>query len=235
MRNHRRLLIVLACTAALVGTIAFFSRDDAPRSQGRSVAKWLMTYYESDRPNHHPQGPAAATALRAIGTNALPCLLAWIRYEAPPWHRNIARVMPGRIGNSRPARATLYRGHHRAAAAQKGFQLLGTNAVGAIPELSRMARDQSQPQTAKRAIEILSGLGPEAFPVMEAALADTHRPFRESIAVCLAVNTVRHVGTNACLSPLREAMNDPDPALRAAASRMVTRLTGSQGPGTPAR
>lgn len=193
-----------------------------------------MIYYESDWANHDSaERTVAAAAIRAIGTNAVPCLLEWSRNETPGWHRNLARVLPRRIGNSRLARATVYRGYHRAEAARFGFLLLGTNTVGAIPELSSMMMDPSRPETATRAIEVLSCLGPEGFRVLARALADTKQPFRGTIATCIAFNSAHYLGTNTCLAPLRAAMDDPDPTLRAGASNLVTRLTPRQAGDSP--
>ena len=52
-------------------------------------------------------------------------------------------------------------------------------------------------------------------------------------AHCLRVlaNHVRFVPWS--LPPLRAAMNDPDPKVRAAAAKMVTRLTGEEAGSTP--
>lgn len=237
MHHHRKLLVVIVAAVAVAGAITFFHRSVEPRYQGRSLSEWLMIYYESDRANaDRAQRPVAAAAVRAIGTNALPCLLGWIRFETPSWHRGLARVMPIRIGNSRPARATVYRGFHQAEAARLGFRLLGTNALDAIPALSLMMQDAAHPETASRAIEVLSRLGPPAFELMTGSLADTNQPFRESIALLMGLNTASFVGTNVCLPPLRAALNDPSPKVRTAASNMLARLTtgpGASAPGQP--
>lgn len=236
MPNRRKLLMVIAAVVAVVGAIAFFRRDIEPRHQGRSLSQWLMIYYESDRPNaDRALRPVAASAIRAIGTNALPCLLSWIRFETPSWHRDLARVMPMRVGNSRPARATVYRSYHQAEAARLGFRLLGTNAIGAMPELKLMMQDPSHPETANRAIEVLSRLGPPAFALMEDGLANTNQPFRESIALFLGLNTASSVGTNTCLPLLTNALGDPDPEIRTTASNMIKRLTALPATNTPAR
>jgi hypothetical protein len=138
--------------------------------------------------------------------------------------------MPRRIGNSQLARATIYRGFHRSEIARTTFPLLGTNALGAIPQLRSMMHDTSHPQTAVRSIAVLSRVGPEAFEIMEGGLGDTNQPFREQIAMMMGIYTARYVGTNACLSPLRTAMvADPDSKVRAAASNMVLRLAGTNG------
>lgn len=163
MPKRRKLLTLLACIAAISGIVYFAARDTEPEYQGRSLSRWLMIYYESDRPDRDiAKRRLAAAAIREIGTNALPRLLAWTRYEAPAWHSNISRALPRgvalRAGNSRPARSTVYRNVHRAQAAQMGFRLLGTNAAGAIPELTKISQNSTHPQTAARAVRILQSL-----------------------------------------------------------------------------
>ena len=163
MRKHRKLRIALACLAVVAGVVVFATRDTEPHYQGRSLSQWLMIYYESDRLNRDPaQRPVAAAAIRAVGTNALPQLIKWTCYEVPTWHAYITRALPRstalRSANSRPTRTTVYRGFHRAHAAQLGFRLLGTNAVSAIPELTTISQDTSRPQAAARAQQVLQSL-----------------------------------------------------------------------------
>src|SRR5512140_622369 len=141
VRKNRKLVLALACAAIVAGFIALLSRGKEPSYHGRSLSKWLITYYERDRPSDDDdrrKALLAAAAIRAIGTHAVPLLLDWTRYETTPWHRTVARALPARFGNSRLARATVFRGFHRAEAAQQGFRLLGTNAASAIPELRTM-------------------------------------------------------------------------------------------------
>jgi hypothetical protein len=164
VRKRRKLLILSACLAVVIGIAAWPARENQPRYQGWSVSQWLMIYYESDCPGQLTNHPAAAAALLSLGTNAVPRLLEWIQYETPPWHRKLARVMPRRIGNSGPARRTLYLGFHRAEAARTALRLLGTNAAPAIPQLSALAADQSRPQTASRATEALRSLTTQPSP-----------------------------------------------------------------------
>lgn len=101
----------------VAGFITLLRRGNEPSYHGRSLSKWLITYYERDRPHDDAdrgQALLAAGAIRAIGTNAVPLLLDWIRNETTTWHRAIARALPARLGNSRVARATVFRGFLRA-------------------------------------------------------------------------------------------------------------------------
>jgi hypothetical protein len=55
---------------------------------------------------------------------------------------------------------------------------------------------------------------------MAAALTNTNQTARAYIPLYIRL-MARDVGTNACLSPLNAALQDPDPGVRAAASHML--------------
>lgn len=230
MHKHRKLLVILGCLGAIAVTIAWLTRDDAPKYQGRSLSQWLRIYYEADRPNHDlKQRPAAAAAIRASGTDALPHLVQWLRYEPSIWDRKLVQALPRRtalrLTNTRLARATMYRGFHRAEAAQMAFQMLGTNAVPAVPALTSLMRNTSHPETAKRALEVLGYLGPEAFPALESGLVDTNMVYRELIPNLMVNHATRFMRTNACIPPLRSALQDQDPRVQVAARAVLAILT----------
>lgn len=127
---------------------------------------------------------------------------------------SLARVAHGiglRLYESRLVRATVYRKYHRAEAARQYLWLLDTGAVSVIPELRTMLQDESHPDTAVRALVLLSHLVLEGFQVMDAALADTNQPFPEDIALLMGHNIAHYLGTNTCLPRLRAAMADPNP------------------------
>ncbi len=98
-----------------------------------------------------------------------------------------------------------------------------------------MMNDNTHPERASRATLALGSLGPQAFEVLAARLADTNQPDREHLALIIGRYTAAFVGTNTWLVPLRTAVNDPDPNVRAAASGMVLRLTASQTARSPAQ
>lgn len=227
--------MVIGCLAALIALCAVLAGPGEPRHKGRPLSEWLGIYYESiygapgrQASQDTEQRRLAAAAIRAIGTNGLPRLLELIRYDPSPWHQPVLRALPVRIANSRPVRTVAYRGYNRAAAASLGFRILGSNAVSVIPELTTMMNDPSHPETAIRAISVLSYLGAPAFEVLKDRLADTNQPFRENITLLIGLNTTKCVGTNTCLPYIKAVMDDPDPKVRAAASRAMTRLTGRQ-------
>jgi len=77
-----------------------------------------------------------------------------------------------------------------------------------IPALTTLIQDESHPQTAIWAMDLLSRLGPQGLEVVKAVLANANRPFRETTAFCMAAGSTPVVGTNICLPPLRAASFD---------------------------
>jgi hypothetical protein len=91
----------------------------------------------------------AKGAVRAIGTNALPFLLTWIRFEAvypKRFYRGILDLLP----LPEHTRAVLWavpgtKNERLASLAVYGFGILGTNALPAFEDLSRLANDPRHP------------------------------------------------------------------------------------------
>ena len=101
MQKRRRLILILVGVAVLVGMVVLGAlREREPEYGGKKLSEWLarykdppiiMTfttnsgYYLNGKAQQTP-GPSsdeAADAIRLIGTNALPFLVAWINYETP--------------------------------------------------------------------------------------------------------------------------------------------------------
>jgi HEAT repeat protein len=225
MRKGKRILLLAACLLLAAALAGLLIPDSEPRYHGRSLSKWLALYSPTRDPSDFDE---AEKAIRAIGTNALPYLLKWIRQEPPFWQRAAFNTFPTSIRGSPQARALLYGpGSERAAAALAALCLLGTNAAAAIPELAAMMKDTAHPWTALRAMTAISYLGAPAFPHMTAALSTTNYPYRVAAAFYLAQSMAPLVGTNACLPPLIAALNDPDPQVRTAASIALGYLTNA--------
>src|SRR5215471_2028358 len=79
--------VVMACVVALVVGAELMVRIDQPFYQGRSYSDWLADY-EYDLTIARIAGQTNNTsyfALRAIGTNALPCLMRWVSRDRSGW------------------------------------------------------------------------------------------------------------------------------------------------------
>jgi len=226
VRKPQILLVVVASLAALVALVAFVAfrtRHDEPSAEpsqnGRSLSEWLASYEAELEGGRDPSRlDEVVRAVQAIGPKALPFLLEWIQYE-PPY------ALPMLPPDENPIHFLTWRAERRGDEAVRGFEFLSSNAVACIPELKSMMRDKARPNAALRATAALSMMGAPAFSHLAAALADTNQPFRERICYWMAGYMVPAVGTNTCLPHLRAAMEDRDPQVRQAASKMVKRLT----------
>jgi hypothetical protein len=224
MRKHRALLIATAFVGLALTLALLLRHDDEPRYNGRPLSKWLQVYSENVMSQNTPEFSEAEQAIRTIGTNALPYLLKWIQQQPPPWHRTAHRKLPESVSDSAPVRLLIDgRGYETANGAMLAFDILGSNAAPAIPEMVAAMNGTTNRTTAVRIIAALSGIGAPALPHMAAALSNTNQTGRSAIPAYIRL-MARHVGTNACLPPLTAALQDPDPAVRSSASWALSKL-----------
>jgi len=163
-----------------------------PQYQGRFLSEWL-----SDPQVLYPDLELAdetgKAAVRAIGTNGLPYFLEWLHYEPGQLRWIIGHSWVHRWVAYTPAYSNWLNPPEqwRAVYGFRGFEILGTNAASAIPELTAMLNYTNKPNTSGRALGALCRVGPQAVPVLKAALADTNRIDRWEIAASL-----RYLGNN---------------------------------------
>ncbi len=197
---------------------------------GHTLSYWLDRYQESvkaRRPNA-AQSDSPSKAILAIGTNATPWLLKWIRYEPNPVPTFVLNRADWSFWNTRFGAAIMFGpgpGNSRAQAAVRAFGILGTNAAPALEDLVLMMHDSSHPMTGTRATMALGGLGQCAFPALAQELANPRQ--RERQLVALELFEMRHdpgVGTNKVLPYVTMAANDPDPQLRQYASNFLAEV-----------
>jgi hypothetical protein len=215
-KRRKRIAIILL---ALIGGVIAYSllhQSDEPEYHGRRLSEWLVWRTQADFYK-------AETAVRAIGTNAVPYLLKWIKYEIPPWRISLDKKVPAFV-NRGPIRGWIQgRASWLAFYAPDGFRFLGTNAVSAIPELEVLMKDTTKPERSGRAIRALTSIGEPAIPVLRAALADTNRTDGDRIIYAFWSIADLH-GTNTCLPILVEALNHDDLDVRSEATNAVRGL-----------
>ena len=184
---------ILVCALIVVGVVilSLINYWREPRYKGRSLSAWLKIYSKAhiDEAGMHE----SVEAVRRIGTNAIPFLLAGTAYAAPGWTENASDLLhscPGPWGRwwdglSRPSRAKL---------ALLGFEILGTNATPAIPGLLRQLENLDHQGDAPA--EALAFIGQPAIPVLtNVAIHGKSSYFRSG-----AIYTLALMGTNACES-----------------------------------
>ena len=242
MRTRRTWILLPVCALLAILLIVVFRRGpEEPSYEGRRLSEWIDEYRYQPWINFAPGRDAAGDALRHIGTNALPCLLAWLDYE--------------------PAETT--EAYKRGERAIDAFGMLGPLAAPAIPELTRQI-NLGTPRQRELAMIALSYIGPEAQPAMIHVLTNLVSLDIDCMIVCL-----RNMGTNArplfpllvqklqsenmliaagCAGALGESKVDPDlavPALtksladprqmvRLQAARTLAQFGGLARPALPA-
>jgi hypothetical protein len=173
MRKRRKALLWTFLGLLIVFAAAFVftppgHRNNQPVYNGLTLAQWLdvvarhrvngyFTTYKKGRPHSRDATPedikAAEDAVRAIGTNAFPCLLEWTEYKPSPAKRRFFGRFANIFFNSPPVLRMLVTDkiwnltHTReelADLAVPGLRVLHTNAL-AVEALSKMASDTNNP------------------------------------------------------------------------------------------
>jgi len=155
MRKRRVYLVLLIlAVAGVVGVIvegAFRERE--PEYGGKRLSEWVKGIGASragGRVRRMGIGDTEREAIHHIGTNAVPYLVKFMRYEQPAWKHNlygsISRALRFDVVDGREA---LARG------AVAAFDILGPDGEAALPELLRLTRDTRLPQSANRALVVM--------------------------------------------------------------------------------
>src|SRR6266404_2982002 len=95
MRQRRVYLLVVVLVVAGVLVAVFARREREPEYGGKRLSEWVRQYYQPRKYGGSPNADIdASSALRNIGTNALPHLVRWLNYyEAPPWKSRLFGVV----------------------------------------------------------------------------------------------------------------------------------------------
>ncbi len=170
-----------ACIAALLGIaitgMALWDlRPREPSYHGRSLSSWLKEWDNSyyDRTN------SAAIAIRAIGSNGVPILLARLSKETSPSELKFWRF----AWNAVPDKLNpVLRNSGRALEAAEAINFLGGEARSAFPSLTNLWSRRPHRLTAAIA---LAGIGHDGISVLLQALTNQDWVIRFSAANALA-------------------------------------------------
>jgi hypothetical protein len=171
-----------------------------------------------------PEANAAADAVRAMHSRALPFLVDWISLRPSPLKARLRRLtyklLPFLRNNTVTQWLLAEHGYDEIDLALSGFVILGSNAVSAVPALEKLAADPTAPGSTV-AIRALLEIGPSAAPSLASLLAGKH-PFhiREEIRIQLG-----RIGPAACgaVPPLARDLTNADQTV---AARSATALGG---------
>jgi hypothetical protein len=212
----KKLVITIGCIAILLTLLLrshVLLRENGPWYAGRPLSSWvylLGKVTDQNAGSEHTRS-AAIKAVAHIGTNAIPFLLRWIRYEpsASKLGLRIAQVIQRIPGNPRipflgqpvtkPAEVV------RAYGATEAFELLGAAAVPAIPELASLVNGNKSGAVTDRASRALAGIGPAALPTV-IQLFDQRTDLVSRLFLIFAIE---RLGTNA-LPVLHRWSADPN-------------------------
>jgi hypothetical protein len=183
-------LIAIIVGVLLIGAIVVsYALNREPRYEGRTLTEWLRDFNQPKHrsvtePDAATQIQAAKTAVRKIGVRAIPVLLKKLTAHDTTLERRLKSW-----ANSLP----LIKFHFTDPDAERhlammGFAALGREAVGAGPELAKIAQHPN-PITWRYVLTILDeiGLQPEVtLPILLPALKDPDADVRATAATWLA-------------------------------------------------
>ena len=157
--RKRRLILLLLAGGVLVMVV---DRLGEPSYGGRRLSQWVEEYVTDRTPNSRDRRDSA---VRHIGTNAIPYLLRWIRYETPVWKSKLYGALNPALKTVVPAcQLTDEKNKLRADGTVFALIALGADAQQILPELSKVASDPiSAPAVAVRAANALACLDPRLW------------------------------------------------------------------------
>jgi hypothetical protein len=202
------LLAALASATAVIVTVLVQPPAPEPVYQARALRAWLE---EFDHGFGSTNYAAAQEAIRHMGTNTLPFLIAYLRSKDPPFHLLRVRLK---------ARLRLLRGKveyavfwHRRAATACGE--LGPEGAPAFPA---MAEAMNDPHAASEVGAALSRMLPNSAPVLTNVLATGNIVARcraaDALTTAFSHPEVEEMGRTALVN----ALHDPDDGVRATAA-----------------
>lgn len=176
MRRRRVIVIVAGSAVAVVAVALAFPRDREPEYNGMKLSSWLAIASLGVSAGDSQ----CAQAVRQIGTNALPFLLKWIRYERSPWQDRLLtrfdKLAPRLRRSAIRAWLSGERQWLRAHAVEWGFYILGADAAPAIPGLVEVLNEPRSPEGLWRARRCLQWvLATTKVPAGSRDAQDAHR------------------------------------------------------------
>src|SRR6266404_5673866 len=169
MRYRRIYLLVIGVAGFLVLLAVGLKPAREPEYMGKRLSEWVELGYTSapqfwippwfvDGTRATPE--AVDKAISRIGTNAVPYLLKWIRYESPPWKRRFYTRVSPLLQHLNSSWSWSDKQMVRAEHAVCALSAVGTNASGAIPTLAAImneAKTSNAARRAKSALDVLRG------------------------------------------------------------------------------
>jgi hypothetical protein len=167
---------------AAIAVVAFWPAEREPEYNGKKLSEWLEV---AGNPFWTTQDPFqrakeidryasaevkdAVSAVRVIGTNALPWLLKWAAEDREKWENSVMKTgekLP-RFLHAYPIALSIVRTSGRKrGAAFVGFAVLGQEAAPAVPELVALVENSKSERCRMVAMSCLGVLGNTARPTL---------------------------------------------------------------------
>lgn len=215
MGKKRRILFAILAVAML-GALAWMvlspRTEPEPVYQGKSLSAWLEYYdpLNTNRlfaPQMDPAERATQTAIRQMGTNAIPTMLQMLRTPDLPWKIRLFALARKqhfiKITYVEP-----WRTYEKAAT---GLEVLGPRATGAVPELVRIFDQNPSPRSQAAIARAFTAIGPGAklaVPSLLRGATGTNDGLRYTSL--LAFSQIQ-AEPNLVVPVFINALQDPDP------------------------
>ena len=182
VKRRRKVLILAAVFVGAVLAVILWPEEKEPEYQGKKLSYWL--FRPPRPPFSEPAAPAEAiaseTALRHIGTNAIPCLLKWLSYEPSPLKKKSSAALLRLPARFQPGKLIAYLSEsdleRKAFIAEQGFIMLGPDAWPAVETLNQMAGEtkrQRRTYRSYRARAVLDQMKQRQFEQLETRIRTT--------------------------------------------------------------
>src|SRR5260221_12098357 len=135
--QKRRLYLLLIGVGLVGALLAGMFRSREPEYGGKRLSEWVDIYAVTHLiAGWGSENREAVAAIRQLGTNAVPHLLKWIRYEVPPWKTTFDGIADRAPWRLKPAWMFSDKRVRLAEHAAWVFEVLGPDGEGAIPKLT---------------------------------------------------------------------------------------------------
>jgi HEAT repeat protein len=212
------LLVVVAAALLWAG------RSREPSYQGKRLSQWMDVLVPSDDAPDDASHKQATEAIRHIGTNALPFLLAELQYKESPFDKALDWLNEKRSFRELRGKAK----DEHAGRAVAGFRALGPAAKPAIPALAVMLDD---PAVWGYEANALAAIGPDSLPTFTNSLTNQVADVR-----CKALSGLYYMAgqAEAAVPAILPCLKDPKLSVRYHAVSALARIHKSVGLTIPA-
>jgi HEAT repeats len=188
-----------------------------PIYRGKTLSAWLDECYEP-YPGSVVLTKEAEAAVRAIGKDALPSLMNWLR-ASDSSGTQIANMVVRQLG----APLRVPDGYEMQTRAAYGLAALGPVAKPVFPEIAMIALKDAQNEGQRvNAINALSNCDANTMRLLAAGLKNPDRNIR--LSAISALFHIRVAPDEVCLPALEGALKDQDAQVRASARGTLTRF-----------